>query len=335
MKKPLSLFLALWMALALCACGESTGAARGEASDPAHGTAILTFDTADTGDAMYPAGATVSQCWTNSVPGLRCNVRTSSGSFQNVQAVAVGDADVALATADVVLDGYLGTGKFSGIGPLNNLRVIGAVYVSAFSAVSLRSRGLRYVHDLAGGRVSVGAASTATENASLAAFAAAGISRDNTALENLGVGEGANVVGDGILDAAVGFAALPIGEQINLATAKEIDVLGFTSEELDAILAGNAAYCRTVIPAGTYAGVDYDTPSFGVKCLLIVNLDADPSVVYELCRAMNEGAADMAAGNALLKDMNDPAFLCTQMPIPLHPGAARYYTEIGVLRRSQ
>ena len=77
--------------------------------------------------------------------------------------------------------------------------------------------------------------------------------------------------------------------------------------------------------------MDYDTQTFGVKCLIIVQKDADEDLIYDLCKAMNEGAADMAAGNALLKDMTDPAFLCTQMPIPLHPGAEKYFKEIGAL----
>ena len=102
--------------------------------------------------------------------------------------------------------------------------------------------------------------------------------------------------------------------------------------ELDAILANNAAYIQTPIPAGTYTGVDYTTQTFGVKCLIIVQDSVDEDLIYDLCKALNEGAADMAAGNALLKDMTDPSFLCTQMPIPLHPGAVRYYTEIGALK---
>jgi TRAP transporter TAXI family solute receptor len=104
-----------------------------------------------------------------------------------------------------------------------------------------------------------------------------------------------------------------------------------TDEELDQILANNAAYIKTTIPAGTYTGVDYDCQTFGVKCLIIVKKDVDPDLVYDLCKALNEGAEDMAAGNALLKDMTDPSFLCTQMPIPLHEGAVRYYTEIGAM----
>jgi len=352
MKKLTALVLALCMVFSLAACGggggsttttapasggsttTTTPAASGsgtETAKPARGNVIWTFGTADTGGSMYPAGAAVSQCWTNSVQGMKCNTQTSTGSFQNVQDVASGEVDVAVATADVVLNGYNGTGKFADIGALNNIRVIGAVYTSVLSGVTLKSSGLKYIHDLQGKRVAVGPASSATENASIAAFNVMGITKDNTSLENLGLGDGADAVGDGILDAAFGFAGLPIGGQLNLAATKDIAVLDMTDDELNQVLANNAAYIKTKIPAGTYTGVDYDCQTFGVKCLIIVQDTADEDLIYDLCKAMNEGAADMAAGNALLKDMTDPSFLCTQMPIPLHPGAEKYYKEIGAM----
>ena len=280
---------------------------------------------------MYPAGAAVSQVWTNNVQGVKCNTQTSTGSFQNCQDVSTGEVDVAVATSDVVLNAYNGTGKFADIGKLDNLRVIGAVYTSVLSGVALKSSGLTYIHDLLGKRVAVGPAASATENATLAAFAAMDITKDNTSLENLGLGDGADSVGDGILDAAFGFAGLPIGGQLNLAATKEIQVLDMTQEEIDKVLAGNAAYIQTKIPAGTYTGQDNDANTFGVKCLIIVTADMDADLVYDLCKAMNEHTEEMAAGNALLKDMTDPSFLCTQMPIPLHDGAQKYYSEQGLI----
>lgn len=335
MKKVLSLILALAMVFALVACGEkqpaSDGDASGDGDKPARGNVIMTFGTADTGGSMYPAGAAVSQVWTNNVQGVKCNTQTSTGSFQNCQDVSTGEVDVAVATSDVVLNAYNGTGKFADIGKLDNLRVIGAVYTSVLSGVALKSSGLTYIHDLLGKRVAVGPAASATENATLAAFAAMGITKDNTSLENLGLGDGADSVGDGILDAAFGFAGLPIGGQLNLAATKEIQVLDMTQEEIDKVLAGNAAYIQTKIPAGTYTGQDNDANTFGVKCLIIVTADMDADLVYDLCKAMNEHTEEMAAGNALLKDMTDPSFLCTQMPIPLHDGAQKYYSEQGLI----
>ena len=335
MKKVLSLILALAMVFALVACGEKQPASDGDASSdgdkPARGNVIMTFGTADTGGSMYPAGAAVSQVWTNNVQGVKCNTQTSTGSFQNCQDVSTGEVDVAVATSDVVLNAYNGIGKFADIGKLDNLRVIGAVYTSVLSGVALKSSGLTYIHDLLGKRVAVGPAASATENATLAAFAAMDITKDNTSLENLGLGDGADSVGDGILDAAFGFAGLPIGGQLNLAATKEIQVLDMTQEEIDKVLAGNAAYIQTKIPAGTYTGQDNDANTFGVKCLIIVTADMDADLVYDLCKAMNEHTEELAAGNALLKDMTDPSFLCTQMPIPLHDGAQKYYSEQGLI----
>lgn len=335
MKKVLSLILALAMVFALVACGEkqpaSDGDASGDGDKPARGNVIMTFGTADTGGSMYPAGAAVSQVWTNNVEGVKCNTQTSTGSFQNCQDVSTGEVDVAVATSDVVLNAYNGTGKFADIGKLDNLRVIGAVYTSVLSGVALKSSGLTYIHELLGKRVAVGPAASATENATLAAFDVMGIDSSNTSLENLGLGDGADSVGDGILDAAFGFAGLPIGGQLNLAATKEIQVLDMTQEEIDKVLAGNAAYIQTTIPAGTYTGQDNDANTFGVKCLIIVTADMDADLVYDLCKAMNEHTEELAAGNALLKDMTDPSFLCTQMPIPLHDGAQKYYSEQGLI----
>lgn len=336
MKKVLSLILALAMVFALVACGEKQPATDGDVSSdgdkqPARGNVIMTFGTADTGGSMYPAGAAVSQVWTNNVEGVKCNTQTSTGSFQNCQDVSTGEVDVAVATSDVVLNAYNGTGKFADIGKLDNLRVIGAVYTSVLSGVTLKSSGLTYIHELLGKRVAVGPAASATENATLAAFGVMGIDSSNTSLENLGLGDGADSVGDGILDAAFGFAGLPIGGQLNLAATKEIQVLDMTQEEIDKVLAGNAAYIQTKIPAGTYTGQDNDANTFGVKCLIIVTADMDADLVYDLCKAMNEHTEEMAAGNALLKDMTDPSFLCTQMPIPLHDGAQKYYSEQGLI----
>lgn len=321
------------MVFALAACGEKQSSNDGntDGDKPARGNVIMTFGTADTGGSMYPAGAAVSQVWTNNVQGVKCNTQTSTGSFQNCQDVSTGEVDVAVATSDVVLNAYNGTGKFADIGKLDNLRVIGAVYTSVLSGVALKSSGLTYIHDLLGKRVAVGPAASATENATLAAFAAMDITKDNTSLENLGLGDGADSVGDGILDAAFGFAGLPIGGQLNLAATKEIQVLDMTQEEIDKVLAGNAAYIQTKIPAGTYTGQDNDANTFGVKCLIIVTADMDADLVYDLCKAMNEHTEEMAAGNALLKDMTDPSFLCTQMPIPLHDGAQKYYSEQGLI----
>ena len=210
---------------------------------------------------------------------------------------------------------YNGTGKFADIGKLDNLRVIGAVYTSVLSGVALKSSGLTYIHELLGKRLPSVLRPPRPRTPPSPPSMSMGIdSKDNTSLENLGLGDGADSVGDGILDAAFGFAGLPIGGQLNLAATKEIQVLDMTQEEIDKVLAGNAAYIQTKIPAGTYTGQDNDANTFGVKCLIIVTADMDADLVYDLCKAMNEHTEELAAGNA-------PAQGHDRSQLPLHPDA--------------
>lgn len=335
MKKYLSLALAIVLVLSMVACNSNEGGGT-KNSGEGGGTKrneLLTFGTGDTGGSLYPAGSAISQVWNDKVEGVKSNVSTSTGSFQNVQDVNSKAVDVAVATADVVLNGYNGAGKFESVGKQDKVRVIGAVYTSVLSGVALKSSGLTMLNQLTGKRVAVGPAASATENASFDAFNVMGITKDNTSIENLGLGDGADAVGDGKLDAAFGFAGLPIGGQLNLATTKDIVVLGMTEEEISKVLAGNAAYIKAEIPAGTYECFKETVYTFGVKCLIIVNADMDEQLVYDLVKAMNENTQTMAEGNKLLKQMTDPKFLANEMPIPLHPGAERYYKEIGALEK--
>ena len=126
-----------------------------------------------------------------------------------------------------------------------------------------------------------------------------------------------------LTSAVFGLAGLPIGGRLNLAATKDIVVLDYTQEEIDAIPAGNAAY--------TYTGQDKETKAFGAKCLIIVSAEMDENLVYDLGKAVNENTADMAAGNALINQMTDSSFLCTDMPIPMHDGATKYYSELGLI----
>ena len=172
MKRIFAILLTAAMLISAAGCGgasssgapapaASGGSSAASESAPARGNVIMTFGTGDTGGSLYPAGAALSQVWTNNVQGVKCNTQTSTGSFQNVQDVANGEVDVAVATADVVLNGYSGAGKFTQA--LDNVRVIGAVYTSVSSGVALKSSGLEYVHDLLGKRVAVGPAASATD----------------------------------------------------------------------------------------------------------------------------------------------------------------------------
>ena len=161
----------------------------------------------------------------------------------------------------------------TGYSTMENLRAIGALYVSLSNWIAPDSLGIEYVHELLGKRVAVGPEDSTSELSARVALSAVGLTADNTTLENQGLGSGGVALLNGDLDALQGFAGIPVKGLSDLAGQTPCRVLRFTEEELDAILGKNKQYVRGVIPAGTYAGQTEDVETFGVKCLLCVDAD--------------------------------------------------------------
>ena len=104
------------------------------------------------------------------------------------------------------------------------------------------------------------------------------------------------------------------------------------AKALDKVITANPSYYKTVIPAGTYPGQDEDVPTFGVKCLIVVNANMDDETAYSFAEALSTHVSDLVASHASMTSMEDPSFICNDIPIELHPGAAKYYEEAGMLK---
>lgn len=331
------LLTAAMITVSLAGCG-SGGAAKTDAgntgnagnSENAGGkTTILTIGTGDSTGTLYPVGAAVASVINDNVSGYKVNVETAKGSPANCMNVQKGDIDLGLATGDVALQAIEGSGSFEG-NACQDIRAIGAVFASVSGWMALKSSGLTMVHDLDGKNVAIGPEASATEIAALVAFENLGITPGTTV--NLGLGDAAEEVGDGLRDATTAFGGLPIGGHLSVAQTKDCIFLGYTDEELDKIIASNPSYYRAKIPAGTYPGQDEDIPTFGVKCLIVVNASMDDETAHKFAEAIATHVDDLASAHAAMTDMKDSDFLCNDIPIELHPGAAAYYKEAGMLK---
>ncbi len=334
MKKFVAILIAIAMVFTLSACGGSTdkpteapsGAEENTKSEA--DTQILTIGTADTTGTMYPVGAAVASVINDNVPGFKINVETSKGSPANCVNIQSGEVQLATIAGAAARDAYNGTGKFEG-NACPDLRAVCAVYTSLSNWIALQSSGLTMVNQLNDKNVAVGPEASTTEAAALIGLKCCNVTP--SVIVNLGLGDGANEVGDGVRDASHGFAGIPIGGQLSVAQTKDCVFLGFTDEELDKIVEANPSYYKTVIPAKTYPGQDEDVPTFGVKCLVCVNANMDEDTVYKFAEAISTHIPDLVAGHASMKAMEDPDFICKDLPIELHPGAAKYFKDAGML----
>ena len=349
MKKLVSLVLALSMCMTLAACGSkeepapapapsAPAASAPAASEPAGDGAYvytgnrLTIGGADSTGTMYAAAAAIATTFGSKVEGLDVSATTSSGSNENALNVQDGVIELGMCSGDAAAAAFNGTGKFADIGACSDLRAIGGVYASLSNWIALKSTGYEYLHDAVGGTFGIGPAASTSESSALLGLEVAGITKDNSTLQNVTLGDGADNVANGVMTAATAFAGIPVGAQLNASVTKDCVWLGFTDEELDQILAANPSYYKTVIPAGTYNGQDADVPTFGVKCMVICNASLDEELVYNLAKTLAENTEEMIAGNGVFASMADPSFICNDLPIPLHAGAEAYYADAGMLK---
>ena len=139
------------------------------------------------------------------------------------------------------------------------------------------------------------------------------------------------MLGKGELDAVHAFTGMPVPSLVALAKELPCRLLLYTPEELETILEKNPVYFPTQIPAGTYPGQEDTVDTFGVKCLLCVSSSMPEDLAYQLTQAIWNVSGRMGDYSPAMDDMAQPDFLCQDLPIPLHPGAERFYQEAGAL----
>lgn len=292
---------------------------------------ILTIGTADSGGTMYPVGSAIAQALTEKEPFLKVNTSASNGSLANVQGIENGQIDMGLVSADVALVAYEGKAEFSGK-PVENLRVIAAVYSSLSNWMVRENADIVYVHDLIGKRVALGPEGSTTELSARNALTVLGINKNNTQFLNYGLGTAGTAVMENDVDAVHGFAGIPINGLEEMAQKTPTRLLQYTDEELHKILARNASYSRSIIPAGTYTGQTQPVETFGVKCLLCVSADMDEELVYTITKALYDSVDEMAEEQPVMAEMKKEDFCYSNLPVPLHPGAEKFYRERGLVQ---
>lgn len=323
--------------LSLSACsGSGMGAASSNASlnddipAPAASPVVLTIGTADTGGSMYPAGNAIAKALENNDSNLKINVSASSGSVTNVTDLVKNRFDMALVSGDTAYDAFQDLPPFSGK-DTKDIRVLGAVYSSMSNWIAPKSSGITFVHDLKDQIIANGPASSSTDRNGRIVLETLGIDSDNRIL-NTGFGDTLSRLSKSEVTAVHGFAGIPIASLTETAEKMDIRLLMFRHDELQKILSRNPAYHLTTIPAGTYRGQTDAIATFGIKCLLCVSASMDDETAEKITQTLIRSSGDLSKTIPVLGELSSPEFLCTDLPIPLHPGAKKAYREAGLLK---
>ncbi|MCA0206811.1 TAXI family TRAP transporter solute-binding subunit [Pararhodobacter sp.] len=294
---------------------------------PAMAQMQLSIATGGTGGVYYPMGGGLAEIINNRIDGYSATAEVTGASVENMGLIATGDADLAIALADTVEQAYSGTGRFEGQ-QLPMVRGLASMYANMVQIVALESSGVTSLADLRGRRVSVGAPGSGTEVNAEQILSANGISYDDIDEQRLNFNETADALANGDIDVGFWSVGAPTSSILNLATTQSIHVIPLTEEEMTAAIGANPVFARTQLAGGTYTGVDEAVAVVGVPNVLVVSAEMDDDLAYAITKAMFENIADLQAVHPAANETT-VEFTLSATPVPLHPGAIRYFEEIG------
>jgi TRAP transporter TAXI family solute receptor len=293
---------------------------------------FITIATGGTGGAYFPIGAGLADIINTRLTGYNASAEVTAASKVNCISVNAGKSDLGLVLGDTLAYAYKGD-KLGGFDkPLSNLRVIANIYPNTIQIVARKDSGITKLSDLKGKKVSVGAPGSGTEINARQILAAAGMSyKDFGRTDYLSFSESADQMKNRAIDATLISSGLPNPGIMDIATSQEITIIPIDAKVVKKLSAEHPFFVPTIIPAGTYKGQTTDVHSVAVPNFLITRADLDEKTVYEITKAMFEHLDRLVQAHAAAKGIK-LANAAQGLPVPLHPGAAKYYREKKVLK---
>jgi TRAP transporter TAXI family solute receptor len=305
---------------------------------------LFSIGTGGTGATYYPLGGTIANAISNppgsrpcdeggscGVEGLIAIAQSSKGSVENLQGIVSGAFDSGFSQSDIAYWAYTGTGLFDGQPPMDQLRVIAALYPEHIQLIARSAAGVGDIGALRGKRVSLdekGSGSYANAVQILGAYGLSEADLEASYLKSVPAGT-AVIAGD--IDAFFITAGYPTNAIIELAEQAEITLVPIDGAEAEEIVSAFPFYSRDRIPAGTYAGIGA-TETLAVGAQWITSADTDEDLVYAIVKALwnDRSRTLLDVGHAKGASVTLDTAL-EGVAIPLHPGAERFYREIGLI----
>ena len=295
------------------------------AQDRAGWPRALTIGTASQGGTYFVYGNGFASYITEAL-GLGATGEVTGGPVQNVTLVETGDHLMGLVTMGPAFDAWNGKSELAPGLEHRSVRALFPMYQTPFQVIALKKSGITSVSDLDGKRVSVGPAGGTPGTYWPLFMQALGV---NANISNAGAADAAGQLADGLIDAFAFAAGVPISAFSQLAAEQDVVMFGFTAEELPKVLEAYPAMAPLTIPAGTYAGHDYDQNTVALWNFAIAHKDMPDSLAYEITKLAMENPDRMvgihaAAKETLLENWSKNTFM------PFHPGAVKYLEEKGI-----
>ncbi|AOT70654.1 TAXI family TRAP transporter solute-binding subunit [Geosporobacter ferrireducens] len=331
-KLVISLLLLLVLILTACTQPANPAPSQNETATPAPtgGTEELIFGTGGTAGTYYIVGAAMGKVVSERSDKLNIIVQATKGSMENINLTSVGEMQLGMSNADGVFDGYYGTGSYEKGGKQDIVGLM-SLYMSAGHMVVKKNSGINSYADLKGKKVVLGPPSTTIVEMSKAILREHGVDPDKDIKPfYLSFDEGVSKLVDGDVDASFFVAGVPTAALMNASSTGGVDLLDVEDAILDKIANEFPYFEKYTIPANTYKGIDKDIRTLKIMTNIFAKSTLSDEAAYEFVKHALEGVADYTSAHTVVKEITPET--AWKVPVPLHPGAEKYYREIGVLK---
>lgn len=284
--------------------------------------------TGGTAGVYYPLGVAVSKILTDKMPNTKPSVQATKASVENLNLIQSGRGEIAFVLGDAVQGAIAGDTEMGFKGKLDKLRTVAAIYPNFVQIVASSESGIKTLADLKGKRLSVGAPKSGTELNARAILTAAGIQySDLGKVEYLDFAQSVELIKNRQLDATLQSAGLGVASIRDLANSVPITVVEVPASVIAKI---GAPFVTATIPAKTYQGQEADVATAAIQNYLVTRSDLSEDTVYAMTKAIFENLNELYNAHAAAKVIKVDTG--AKNPIaPMHPGAAKYFKEKGVM----
>lgn len=289
----------------------------------------LSIGSCPVGCTAYTWSAGIADVVNKHVKGVTMAAEETKGYIANVRLMQSGQLEVAMATSLSAYQAWAATGPYKGSerGKILSWMSIAPV---AMHIITLKSGPVKTLADLKGKRVGMGQPGGVSMLDADAVMETLGLAPDKDFKPfRIRLGNMVDSLADGNLDAAMWNGTFPLPPVIKLAATREIALVPVPDDFFAKLQAKYPPYFRLTIPAGRYKGVDKDTPTFGLANGMVIAKSVPEDVVYRMTKAIFDNIDKLKAVHPALGRITKASVL-NGFGAPLHPGALKYYREIGV-----
>lgn len=286
--------------------------------------------TGPQGGVWVPLGGTLKAMFEKTLPGASVQTLPGAG-IANVKGVEEGKADFGFGNSTSTVDAIEGRAPFDK--KASNVCQIANLYPQYFQIVSLADAKVAKVSDMKGKAIAVQTRGNTAEAISADILKANGLSYNDMGKVNFmaSYNDAAALLQDGHAQVFTLGTTIPASSVMDLASSRGITMVPVSDAEVAAMKKINAGYVKGTIPAGTYPKQDKDVPAIAYSAHFIASCKLPEDKVYAVTKAMATQIADMAAINKAMAKMT-PKDMAEDIGVPFHPGAAKYYREVGALK---